>query len=111
MKVHTAMLPAGGQRPVPHAAFADHTPQAKIADDLPLVRFLPDGGGGPGCQDLPTALIILHDHRPAMIDDSILQTDSCRQLSSVMKVLVHRISASKENSANLNGIADLERAD
>src|SRR5687768_12729824 len=71
VEINTAVLPAGFECFVTHAAFADDTADSKVPNDLPLVRLLTNGSGGAGGGDFPVAVLILNHDRSAMIDDSV----------------------------------------
>src|SRR5664279_3061783 len=98
MQIDTSMLLAGRHRPLTHAALADDPAQAEVADDLRLVRLLPNGGRGAGGDALPIALLVLNDDRAAVVENAALEVHAGRELSSVVQVLVNRIPSSEQGA-------------
>jgi hypothetical protein len=71
VEIDAPMLLARRQRSGSHATFADDAAHAEIADDLPLVRLLTDGGRGSGSRALPGAVRLFHDYGSAMIKNPV----------------------------------------
>src|SRR6185369_12959870 len=67
VEIDGAVLLAGGERFLAHAAFSDHAADVVIADDLVLVRLFTRRRGRAGGLADPL-LALFHHHRTAVID-------------------------------------------
>jgi len=100
VEIDAAVLGAGGGGFVAHAAFADDAAQAEVLDDLPLVGFFADGGGGAGGGDFPIARFVFHDDRAAVVKDAVAEVDFGGKLAAFVEVFVDDIAAGKKLSSS-----------
>src|ERR671912_642984 len=56
-----------------HTTLADHRTDAVLADDVGLIRLLPNAGGWARRGHLPAAVGLPGHHRPAVINDAALE--------------------------------------
>jgi hypothetical protein len=111
VKVNAAVLLAGSEGFIAHAAFADDGADAEVANDLPLVGFFADGSGGAGGGDFPLAGFIFHDDRAAVVEDAVAEIYFGRERAAFVEVFVDDIAAGKNDAAELDWVADFEAAD
>src|ERR1019366_1631228 len=111
VQIGAPVLFTGFDCPLTHTALADDPAQAKVADDLSLVGLLPNGSGRASGDALPVALLVLNDHRAAMVEHAALEVYAGRKLAAVVQILVNRVPASEQGARDGNFVADFERPD
>jgi hypothetical protein len=111
VEINAAVLLAGFEGFVAHAAFADDAAQAEVADNLPLVGFFADGGGRSGSDAFPVALLVLDDYGAAVVQDAAGEADAGRELAAFVEVFVDGIAAGKERAGDGDFVTDFEGTD
>src|SRR6185369_12631428 len=111
MQISASILFAGLQGFVSHAALTDDAAQPEIADDLPLIWLLADGGGGAGGDAFPISFSIFDHDWSAMIQNAFFEVDAFRQLPAFVQILVNGVTAGEQGAAKGYLVADLEGAD
>jgi hypothetical protein len=111
MEVNTPEFLAGSQCAVAHSSFANHGSQSKFLDNLPLIRFLTNRCSGAGGCNFPFSLLILKNHRSAVINDSISQINFRREFAPIVQILVDDIASREENTGDLDFLTDFQTAD
>src|SRR5205085_4556052 len=95
-----------GQRPRSHAALADDDTDTVLADDLRLIRLLPDARGGSGRRHAPAVTLFRH-HRTAVIENAAAEIHRGVVLHQVG---VDGVAAGVDTAGDQHDVADLQRA-
>src|SRR5688572_33256400 len=106
--VDRSILAAGLEGLLAHAAFADHSADAEVPDDFPLIGLF--AGARRRTRRFADPLIALFHHdRATVIDDLPLQID--RRFHTFVQTVMYGIAPRIETSRDRNRIAYVQRAD
>jgi hypothetical protein len=111
VEVNAAVFFAGGEGFVAHAAFANDSAQAEVANDLPLVRLFADGSRGSGGGDFPVSLFVFDDDGSAVINDAVAEVYFGRELAAFVQKFVDDIASGENDAADFDRVADFKSAD